>query len=272
VEHKNKQGLEAIRDFFCFNSFSMETELARLEKRQGDIQAQFRQQYHPGESSKARLLQLQNDDIYTAWQNSQVSRILVLAGRNQVTQAAYCWLSPMVFDLITKITAATPKDPYSFYVVGETEEDTFPRILFSIIYRLLSQHHEVLKDPSAYDKFLTAFGDYRKAITSNAVRKKQEELLISCAFEALNMFRSFKTVWVVLDRLDQCAPKPPNYHRKALLKALVKLAENQELKVKFRVLVVVNAIDWDVEEQADIERAEHGTIVIQTLWQDERMR
>ncbi|KAK6824614.1 hypothetical protein PG987_012108 [Apiospora arundinis] len=271
-ESQDSQDLESIRQALELGPFSLEAELLGLEKRDGNIKAQFRLDYASGKRVTDRLTEIELGATYRSWKESLRSRVLVLAGRNQVIQASHCWLSPMGIGLVRQLNEASPPELYTFHMVGERGmDDTYEHTLSTLVYRLLSQHRHILRNQAAYDQLWTALQGYRSLrANEHSAKHVLHRELKHVALTALNMFDSDKTIWIILDRLDQCqnAMESRNYHRKAILKSLVSLVEDKELKVRLRVLVVVNSLDWNVEEQKDeFGQTEDGSLVIQTISQ-----
>ncbi|KAK7947807.1 uncharacterized protein PG986_008693 [Apiospora aurea] len=272
-QSQDSQDLENVRQALGLDStFSLEAELQRLEKRRGSVTAQFRRTYSFGPNVADRLAEVEAGPAFSSWLDSPRSRVLVLAGRNQVHEAAHCWLSPIAIELVKKLRKASTPELFAFFMIGEREaEDTLEHTLSTVAYRLLSQHRGVLRNKAAYDRLWTALQDYRNMKADESDRKHEvHRALRNVVLAVLNLFEPGQTVWIILDRLDQCqcATESRNFHRKAVLKSLVSLAEDRELGVKLRVLVVVNSLDWNVEEQKDeFGQTDDGSLVIRTLSQ-----
>ncbi|KAJ3569812.1 hypothetical protein NPX13_g5955 [Xylaria arbuscula] len=105
---------------------------------------------------------------------------------------------------------------------------------------------------------------------------RNNQVFLSWPLRVLNMFDPSKTVWIIVDRIDECRNEPEdksrqetrNLHRKTLLKFLVRLVEDESLRVKVRVLGVVNGLDWRAEEHRDeIDQMKKESIEFLPLWQ-----
>ncbi|KAK8130649.1 hypothetical protein PG999_003029 [Apiospora kogelbergensis] len=228
-------------------------ELRALEGRKTSVNKEFNVNYIPGIGFEERLAKVEGDAIFSNWLDSPRSRMLVLAGRNYVAAAAHCWLSPIAIRLIQKLSRSSPPELYAFLILGERRaDDTFDHTLSTLVYRLLSQHSEGLRNKAAYDLLLKAIEDYR-VVRANEPgnRRKVHHALKNVVLRALNTLEPGRTVWVVLDRVDQCrcATETKISHRMALLKSLLSLVEDKETRVKLRVLAVVNDLAWDVERK-----------------------
>ena len=264
--------MDGIRQALGADSYSLTEELRALEGRKTSVNKEFNVNYIPGIGFEERLAKVEEDAIFSNWLDSPRSRMLVLAGRNYVAAAAHCWLSPIAIRLIQKLSRSSPPELYAFLILGERRaDDTFDYTLSTLVYRLLSQHSEGLRNKAAYDLLLKAIEDYR-VVRANEPgnRRKVHHALRNVVLRALNTLEPGRTVWVVLDRVDQCrcATETKISHRMALLKSLLSLVEDKETRVKLRVLAVVNDLAWDVEREKDeFENTEKDSLVIRTFWQ-----
>lgn len=254
--------------------------MRQLAQHRDNITAEFRHSYRSLLTPEQRLNQVKEHPTFVSWEASSTSRILILAGVNDVIQAAHCWLSPVALGFILELSRVIPRDPLAFYVLGtREEEDTFQQVLSFIILRLLELNRETLREQGKCDEFFAALDIYAEVAGEPIVGdrshvRSMQDRLVKVASATLSMFDPSKTVWIVLDRLDQCrfTEEPPsNFHRKALLKALVKLVEDDGIKTKLRILIVVNAWDWQVEvDELDMDRTKGDRLILKTFRQNER--
>jgi hypothetical protein len=86
-----------------------------------------------------------------------------------------------------------------------------------------------------------------------------DTLLRKAAVRILKMIDQDKTIWIILDRVDQCRSNTVK-HQKMLIKALVYLLENATVRI--RILAIVNGYDWPVEDQQDELGANNQSSVI----------
>ena len=268
---QDERELKEIRQILGFEDFVLSKELLQLEDRRQNIRAEFRQYSSPGKKNvESRLDEVENDKAYVSWQSSPHSQVLVLVGRNQSQHGPHCWLSPIAIRWINTLIQRpeSEKEPFAFCMLAVKGDVTFGNTLSTIAYRLLSQHWSILTNKTARNEIQTTARKYME-LAPGEVTKEHQRLLRAMLFATLSMFKPGTTIWVVLDRLDQCrcATSTRNAHRKAVLKTLVSLVEDKELEVKLRVLVVVNCLDWNVEEETrgDFEKSEGDHIVIQTI-------
>lgn len=265
------QKLDLIRRLLKLHPHSPETELANLKRHRENIVAEFNDFYSRQRRPKAPLASITNHQTFQQWRTSTGSCILLLIGRNRVIQARNCWLSPVALDFTDEDKMSKPQDPCVFYILGaQTADDTFDHVASSLIYRLLSKNRDVLRNEIQHAELQAELENYENARSEPHI---VQELLGKVALRVLNMFDPSMTVWIILDRLDQCRGQGPrNLHRKTLLKFLARLVEDRNLRVRVRVLAVVNGVDWRPEEQQDeIGQTEHDSIVFWTLEQAQHM-
>lgn len=206
-----------------------------------------------------RLNALKNGGHFQAWLHSPKSRMLILAGYNNVSaySSGECWVSHVALDMIEGIKSSVQSRPYAFYLLGhrQAEADLFPGIFASIIHQLLLSNRQALRNDSQYSELLARLEEYRAAVeieqqapSAHEYNDRPAACLQTLAVKALNMFDGTKPIWIILDLVDRCKSGKTN-HRKKLMKALVHLLE--ETTVTVRVLVVVNGYDWRLDEQSD---------------------
>ncbi|KAI1113381.1 hypothetical protein F5Y14DRAFT_462432 [Nemania sp. NC0429] len=264
------QRLDLIGALLKLSPHSPEAELATLKRHRENIVAEFNNWYSRQRRPKAPLASITDHQTFQSWCTSAGSRILVLIGRNRVLQARNCWLSPVALDFIAESKLSRPRDPCVFYILGRsTADDTFGHVASSLIYRLLSINREVLRNETQYAELQAELQSFESATRTGSEPHVVGTSLRKVALRVLNMFSPSTTVWMILDRLDECRGQGSrNLHRKALLKFLVKLVEDENLGVRLRVLAVVNGVDWRLEEQHDeIDRTKDESIKLWTLEQ-----
>ncbi|KAK6845671.1 hypothetical protein PG995_015781 [Apiospora arundinis] len=268
---QDEQELKEIRQILGTEYFVLPKELLQLEGRLQRVKAEFRQYSSPGKNNvEKRLAEVENDEAYISWQNSPQSQVLVLVGQNRIQHGPHCWLSPIANRWISTLSqrSESNKEPFAFYMLAVDGDDTFGNTLSIIVYRLLSQHWSILRDKTARNAIQAAARKY-KELAPGELTVEHTRLLRTMLFATLSMFKSGTTVWIILDRLDQCicATSKRNVHRNAVLKTLLSLVTDTELEVKLRVLIVANCLDWNVEEDTkdDFEESQRDFIVIRTI-------
>ncbi|KAM0258111.1 hypothetical protein ACHAQJ_004016 [Trichoderma viride] len=264
--------LYKIQTLLSLKTYSRESEFEVLQKYQRDINAHLDQSWSSLELMRGpRLEAFEKDPKIQAWRYSQRSCMLVLAGYNYGLDASVgkCWLSPVALDMITTMKETRPGDPYAFYILGHRESDPFHHVLSCIIFQLLTPSHKALQNGAQYAELCAEIEEYQaaKGETKARLNKGKPDLILQkVALRILKMLDQNKTVWIILDRVDQCKPDSKTKHRKNLMKSLVYLLENATVKI--RILAVVNGHDWNVEEQSDeFGASDPSSVIVHTCRQ-----
>ncbi|PLB40287.1 uncharacterized protein BDW47DRAFT_116070 [Aspergillus candidus] len=275
--HDNNK-LDEIQKLLELSTYSKESELDRLRTYQTDINWSFDYDW-PTTLQRIQghqLANFQNEKEFYTWRHSNQSSMLILVGYNneQVCLSPDCWLSPVALDMITSLSKAEESNPCAFYLVGRHESRLSTQVLASILIQLLRQNSQVLRDQNKYNELYAAVRKYNQAVTLQVENGRQKsgrkanKLLQDVALHVLNLFDPHHTIWIILDRVDQCRSERETYHRKSLMKTLVYLVEKVEVRVK--VLAVVNGYDWKLDEQDDeLECSNPSRVVFRTVHQQE---
>ncbi|UNI23974.1 hypothetical protein JDV02_009759 [Purpureocillium takamizusanense] len=264
--------LEKVRKLLRLEPFSAEAHLKQLDIHRSNVRDEFRKNWYPSETSDEESDAVLKNPSYEEWRWSPSSQLLILSGKNYSRHTTHCWVSPVALDLAANFTASNDPNTAAcvFYLLGRRkEEDTYAHVMTFLTHQLLSVNKGPLQDKPQFDEMWSALNSYEAAVSSpSGDRHKIREKLRDAALRALNMFGAGKTVWIILDRVDQCRPEPhlitprnyPGRDSRALLAALVYLVEQATVTVK--VLTVVNRLDWAVEEQLDeFGRSKEGSMV-----------
>ncbi|KAL7902142.1 hypothetical protein HDV63DRAFT_360870 [Trichoderma sp. SZMC 28014] len=247
--------------------YSQESEWELVQKYHHDTDAHLDQQFSSLEVMKGPRLEIfKNDPKVCQWKNSKTSCILVLAGYNNDYLSGKCWLSPYALDTITNMRESQEDKLYAFYVLGHRSNDSFPQVIWCVLFQLLKQANKALQDDTQYKELYTEIEDYQRATETDGskynvhgVSRTTDTLLRKAALRILRMIDQNKTVWIILDRVDQCR-SGTSKHQKMLIKALVYLLENAAVQI--RILAIVNGYDWKVEEQRDEFGARNQSSVV----------
>lgn len=206
------------------------------------------------------FIYVEADPRFRQWLDSARSQVFVLNGINEDDRATYCWLSPVALKLIADKSSleATqePTDICISHILSLRDEDnSFSLVIRSLIYRILFKNKNRLgrEEVEALDREVAV---YSRLSADDAEMYQLQEVLTKILVQSLALFDPKTTVWMILDRADQChtsrasiTPGRKDQQRKALLKSLVHAAENTGLVLK--VLLVVNNADWRVEKHGD---------------------
>ena len=218
----------------------------------------------------ARLDSFKTCNDYQSWINSEHSSLLILSGynNNSIDYLDQCWLSPVAVDMIMDLMD-NPNHPIYSYYVFRPQSSLLYRPLSVILLQLLRQKRQVLRNKSQSDELRAELDDLQKY--EHKGKSAEDERLFALhkvALRVVGFFDESETVYVVLDRLDQCCDlKMRVDHRKLLLKALVRMVEGA--RCKLRVLVVINGYQWSVEQRRDeLEEKVKGRIIVHTAEQE----
>ncbi|KAF2968879.1 hypothetical protein GQX73_g4652 [Xylaria multiplex] len=247
------QKLERIGKLLKLEPYSSETERTRLSEYRGNIMAEYNGWYSLQETPKTPLASITNHQTFQSWRTSVSSRILLLIGH-----------------FITECAMPEKQDPFTFYIIGaRTVDDTFNNVASSLIFRLLSMNPDALRNEEQYAELQAELQSYENSTLIRSNPYIVQESLAKVALRVLNMFPSSTTVWIILERLDQCRDEEStNLHRKMLLKFLVRLVEDENLSPRVRVLAAVSSVDWRIEDQQDeMDQTKKDSVVFWSLEQ-----
>ncbi|KAK3371087.1 hypothetical protein B0T24DRAFT_667819 [Lasiosphaeria ovina] len=275
---QNHHDIEVVRKLLGLEAVSDAAQLAQLERHRRNVAAEFQESNCYAEMTPEQHLQeIEKGSDFQDWFQPKRSGLLVLSGRNEVVEASHCWVSPLALDLAAKLASENADSaPCVFYLLGHLSTgDTTVDVLSSLILQLLSLNKEALRvNRARFAELRAELEDYAHAAQSPRPRANDlRHKLRSIALRAVGLFDSNKTVWIVLDRVDQCRAmlyeSTRNPHRRdgrSLLQAMVHLVEKAAVTVK--VLAVVNRVDWHVEgDELGAEREE--SVVVRAVSQNE---
>lgn len=216
------------------------------------------------------------DPEFRQWLESASSQVFVLNGINKDDRATHCWLSPVALKLIAdksslEETQGTTDICISHILSLRREENSFEHVIRSLIYRILlkNKHRLGREEVDLLDREVEAY--LRLDTDPDPKMYQLQETFTKILVQSLALFDPKTTVWMILDRADQChlpqaqiTPGRINQQRKALVKALVHTVERTGLVLK--VLLVVNNAEWRVEKHADdLGQEKSDSLVIGTF-------
>ncbi|CBX91214.1 hypothetical protein LEMA_P067220.1 [Plenodomus lingam JN3] len=258
-DNHDSDRLNHVQSFLSLETSSRELDWATLEKYQRELDLHFEDWIYVELMTKSKLAAFENDPAIQAWQHSCHSQMLLLVGYNDRSyyDSIQCWLSPVALHIIRHIRSIGEADAYTFQLIGQREPRSFQHILSTIIFQLLKQNYQLLRNQEHYAGLFAELQTYQKLFELSRQsgdgqdnhRLRASESLQKVAFMILNLFSPEKTIWIVLDRVDRCRSYPRSADGKKLLKSLVQLMEKATVKV--RVLAVINGYDWPVDNQVD---------------------
>jgi len=203
---------------------------------------------------------------------SEQSCLLILSGYNNksIARVDQCWLSPVAMAMITDLSQHASRPIYAYYVFPQPGELLYHA--FSVILlQLLQQKSHVLRNKAQCDELRAELYELQKYEQRGKNPTETEDDRLSAFHKVILRVTSFfdesETVHIILDRADRCCDwKKRVDHRKALLKALVKMVE--AARCKLRVLVVINGYNWEVEKRQDeLGEKIKGRVIVHTAVQ-----
>ncbi|KAK8119829.1 uncharacterized protein PG998_004455 [Apiospora kogelbergensis] len=216
------------------------------------------------------------DPKFRQWLDSAGSQVFVLNGINADDRATHCWLSPVALKLIADKSSLEKTQGATDICISHilnlrVEDNSFDHVIRSLIDRILlkNKHRLGRREVEAVDREVEEYSSL--AANPEAEMYQVQDALTKILVQSLALFDPKTTVWMILDRAEQCylpraqiTPGRINQQRKALVKALVHTAERTGLVLK--VLLVVNNAEWKVEKHADdLGQKKSDSLVIGTF-------
>ncbi|PVI01686.1 hypothetical protein DM02DRAFT_590815 [Periconia macrospinosa] len=244
--------LQKLRVLLQVERYSPENYLDQLAKRRRDVAAEY--------DTAAAFECVEMSESFKDWLHSATSQVFVLSGHND-SYATHCWLSPVALKLIAEKTSSASSNPANiciFEMINLRNENTsFEHITRSLIYQLILSSKHGLSKEQEVEKLDRDMEKYSRLVAkSDAPMHQIQETLAKILAQSLTLFDPGTTVWVIIDRADQCRTAranetsgTKNQQRKALMRTLVHAVEQSPITMK--ILVVVNTSDWDVQKYAD---------------------
>lgn len=259
--------LESLRTILHMEHYSPEDDLEQLEDRKRHVAREC--------DATAAFDCVERSGSYDSWFRSTTSQIFVLSGRNG-SRATYCWLSPVAMKLIAEKTREADQNPTSICIPViinlRNEKNTFEHITRSLVYRLLLKAKKGFSKTQEVEKLDREMEKYsRLDLEHNKPMHKTQETLANILAQSLALFNLETTIWIIIDRADQCRlPQAEDrgglkhQQRRALLRSLVTAVEKSQILLK--VLVIVNTTDWDVQKQErHLGQEKEGSLIIETF-------
>lgn len=195
---------------------------------------------------------------YQSWIKSERSCLLILSGYNNqsILDVDQCWLSPVAMAKLEELSQQDGHPIYAYYVHPQRGE-LLSQVLPVILLQLLRRKSHALRDKRQHAELCAELRKLQKYEELCKRTDKEHEMdeddkisaLHKVAVRVINFFEESETVYIIVDRADRCRGGGKADHRKALLKALVKMVE--AARSKLRVLAVINGHSWRVEEHQD---------------------
>lgn len=191
-----------------------------------------------------RVEQLSTEELLSSfeemkvWSQSNISQLLILAGRNEpstLERDDLSWLSPAVMGLANDLRGSG--ESVVHYLCQESSwqaKDVLPQeILASILYQFLQKEPQILQDES--------YPSLSAQLEGKDIRMLDLDVLVDVMVHVLRLPRNAKRIYIVLDRIDRC--REESVRKVTFLMSLLKVvAQTKGFYVK--VLVVINKLYW----------------------------
>ncbi|CZR59497.1 uncharacterized protein PAC_09389 [Phialocephala subalpina] len=221
-----------------------------------------------------RVEQLSSEELLSSskevksWSESNISQLLIVAGRNEpstLERDDLSWLSPAAMGIVQQLR--DNGETVVYYLCQESSwqsKELLPQeILASILYQILQKEPQVLQDDSY--AFLSA------QFEEKDIRMLDLDVLVDAMVQVLRLPRHSKRIYIVLDRIDRC--KEESVRKVGFLMSLLKLvARTKGFYVK--VLVIINKLYWQTldKDWKALEASEfYGSDKIQLFQRDQQM-
>lgn len=221
-----------------------------------------------------RVEQLSTEELLSSceevkvWSQSNISQLLILAGRNEpstLERDDLSWLSPAAMSLAQGL-----RDSREFVVHYLCQESSWQgkevlpqEILASILYQFLQKEPQILQDES--------YASLSAQLEGRKIHELDMNVLVDILVQVLRLPRNAKRIYIVLDRVDRC--KEESVRKIGFLMALLKVvAQTKGFYIK--ILVVINKLYWPSIDR-DLKALEasefYSSEKVQVIQRDQQM-
>ncbi|KAG9230857.1 hypothetical protein BJ875DRAFT_518676 [Amylocarpus encephaloides] len=215
----------------------------------------FEENYEQFWASHQRRNEFEKTRRYQDWKQSGSSKLFVLGGCTHIStlvQQYYCWLSPLLLDLIEQ--KQRDHEICAYYLLPVKRHTPLHDIIMSILFQLIKHRSFLLRDQ---DKMNHLIDLYQQYMLQTRLAHRQEALQ-ELAVYVVKLFTSQETVYVLVDRLDMCEKEG----RLALLDTLGCMIEGALCKL--RVFVIIDWAYWSFElEDIDKTHSKHFILCVE---------
>jgi hypothetical protein len=202
------------------------------------------------DSNDPRRAQFDHTLVYQDWRNSRRSSAFLLTGyteRSSEVHQHYCWLSPIIVDLVQE---SHQKSQYhAYYILPAKGTIDVQTVVLTLLSQLLRYQTASLRDEEVFQELQQLYVKVTSATSGADLDISLQDL----SLHVINLFRSEDTVFLYLDRADRCDTDT----RLALLHILATTALNCRCTLK--VFAVISGSDWDFNAR---DFKEYGDAVI----------
>lgn len=216
-----------------------------------------------------RLVTFERSKDYRTWLESKQACLLILSGYNEpsISDEDECWLSPIALNLIEHLSRPNGAVIIAYHLLPLRRETLIHHVLPIVLLQLLRQKRQALRDEKEHAELCAELRKYdelsNKKEKDDMIEYTRIATLQKIALRVVNFFEESETVYIIVDRVDRCRDPRKADHRKALVKALVRMVEGAKCNLK--ILAVINGYDWIVEERRDeFGEEKKGRVIIHT--------
>ncbi|ORY63321.1 uncharacterized protein BCR38DRAFT_475297 [Pseudomassariella vexata] len=194
----------------------------------------------------------QSESDFAEWKSSKASKFLVLIGVNHRSISEgkrHCWISPIALDLGDRLSR-NPLAFFALYVFPPLQSTSIhialPILLVQLLRLLRSKlaGNEQLEGLLAAAKYYSGWKDQGDKDDDTSGHLKKLEALTSLTTRCIRLLEPNETVYLILDRVDQCQEED----QYDLVRILVDMMSQVQCTVK--VLMVADHVAWRVNLKA----------------------
>jgi len=216
-----------------------------------------------------RLKTFEKSQNYRTWLESNQACLLILSGYNErsILDEDQCWLSPIALNHIEHLSHPDNAAIFAYHLLPQQRQTLIHHVLPTILLQLLRRKRQALRNEKEYAELCADLRKYEdlsnNAASSDTNGDTRIATLQKIALRVVNFFSESETVYIIVDRIDRCMYPGKADHRRALIKALVRMVEGAKCNLK--ILAVINGYGWRVEDIRDEFGAEKKeTLIIHT--------
>ena len=166
--------------------------------------------------SSNRIKDFCRGSTFTDWETSGRSAMLMLVGftNPSISESKhYCWVSPLALDLLDRLESRDGPVPHASYLFPWRRQKSVHIALPVVLLQLLRHERQQLGSPEQREGLLAdiyahaalalpAAGDEK--VEAQKIELQKMEALERLAIRVVRLMKPQETVYLVLDRVDQC--------------------------------------------------------------------
>ena len=202
---------------------------------------------------------------YRIWRNSERPCLLILSGYNiiSILGVHQCWLSPIASAAVKDFGQQKLRPLYAYFALPQNGKLLYD-VVSVILLQLLRQKSGALRDEQRHAELRTQLRKFHQRGMDEGDRVSAMERV---ALRVIDFFDESETLYIIVDRADQCRDPQTVNHHKALLKLFIKIIKAARCKLK--IFTVTDGHSWRVENYRDELGAKmNDRIIIHTAEQE----